>query len=470
MSKILISLTVIHTRLAKLHLTIESLLAQNYEDLEVRVHASREAFLLDQGAQEVPTEVQRLMAQDSRLQWRWVPNIGSYRKLLPVLNELVDEDQLIVTADDDTIYPATWLGTLAQYHSLFDCIVCFRGHFIVINNGTFAPYRSWMKHGVIENPSELLLPTGKDGVLYRTTYFDRRVLDYVRALELAPTADDLWFKWHTAVNNIPVYCIEPDYTKGSLVDTGEGPSLYLNFNNLGANDQAISRLHTYAQAEWGFDLAAVPTRHAMPLSTTTTSPAAQPPARASVVPPPPPVPAEPGGTLATSSFDLPADRQIAVQSAVESHVVPSPAKLATSAKVVREVKRLFRRKTRAHVSPVPSVNDAKKSKPEMFHIDCPAPPFAGSGSTEVSGWAIGASGREIKRIRAVTMSGIFPGEYGLERPDVMAAFPAGVGSLNTGFSVNLRLPLGVHQISVEISYAEDEWKKLASFEYDAREA
>lgn len=254
MKKILISLTVIHTRLSKLHLTLQSLLAQDYANFEVRVHASHESFLLDQGAQEVPEAVQALLDKDARLSWRWVPNIGSYRKLLPVLSEMIDEDQIIVTADDDTLYPPGWLTSLAQYHALFNCVVSYRGHFIATDNGAFAPYRSWMTHGIIENPSELVLPTGKDGVLYHTSYFDRRVLDYVRALELAPTADDLWFKWHTAVNKVPVYCIEPDYTKGSLVETVAGPSLYLNFNDQGANDRTAARLHEYALREWGFDL------------------------------------------------------------------------------------------------------------------------------------------------------------------------------------------------------------------------
>lgn len=266
MNKILISLTVIHTRLAKLHLTLHSLLQQDYNNFEVCVHASKEPFLLDQGISDVPREVQRLISDDSRLSWRWVPNIGPYRKLLPVLNKMIDEDQLIVTADDDTIYPQGWLSTLVQYYSLFNCVISFRSHFIAISDGGFAPYRSWMTHGIVENPSELVLPTGKDGVLYHSSHFDRRVLDFVRALDLAPTADDLWFKWHTAVNNVPVYCIEPDYTKSSLVDTGEGPSLYLKFNDKGANDRTIARLHSYAQAEWGFDLAKVFTRRVATLN------------------------------------------------------------------------------------------------------------------------------------------------------------------------------------------------------------
>lgn len=253
MRKIIVSLTVIHTRLARLHLTLRSLLSQGYSDIEVRVHASKEPFLLDQGAREVPDEIGSLIAEDSRLSWRWVPNIGSYRKLLPVLVETIDEDQLIVTADDDTIYPDDWLSTLLQYYSLFNCIVSFRGHYVAFDKEGFAPYRRWMTHGIVENPSERVLPTGKDGVLYHTSFFDRRVLDYAKALQLAPTADDLWFKWHTAVNSVPVYCVEPDYTKGSMKETSDGPSLYLQFNQAGANDTAVARLHHYAKTEMEFD-------------------------------------------------------------------------------------------------------------------------------------------------------------------------------------------------------------------------
>lgn len=253
MKKILIGLTVMSSRLEKVHLTLESLLAQDYPDLEVRIHASRDPFLLDQGTDEIPEAVQLLMEKQPRLSWRWVPNIGSYRKLLPILAEEINQDQLIVTADDDTIYPANWLSTLVQYHSLFNCVICFRGHFVVFDKEYFAPYRRWMTHGIIENPSERVLPTGKDGVLYHASYFDRRVLDYRKALQLAPTADDIWFKWHTAINRVPVYCVETDYTTKSMLETSEGPSLYLNFNQAGANDKAVANLHNYAREVLNFN-------------------------------------------------------------------------------------------------------------------------------------------------------------------------------------------------------------------------
>ena len=249
MEKVIISLTAISGRLPSLHLTLASLLEQDFPDFEVRVHVSPEPFLLDDGVSEIPPECKKIIKRSGKIKWLYTRNIGSYRKLLPVLADPLINDALIVTADDDTVYPTHWLSTLVHYYQKYHCIVSYRGHHMKKSMNGFAPYRQWMTNSIDKNPSLFLLPTGKDGVLYHTSFFDRNVLNVHRAMLLASTADDLWFKWHTAVNGIPVYIVHMDYSVNTLVTTDDnGPSLYSTFNEKGGNDKAVDALESYQDA------------------------------------------------------------------------------------------------------------------------------------------------------------------------------------------------------------------------------
>ena len=254
MDKVIVSLTTISTRIEKLHLTLSSLLEQDYPNFEVRVFISRKPFLIDGGIQSLPPECHRLIRADPRLRLFYVPNIGPYRKLLPILTEASGTAALVATADDDTIYPANWLSLLCHYYRRFRCIIGFRGHQMFLENESWLNYRKWMTKGVQSNPSPLCLPTGKDGVLYNTSFFHPGVLDVQKALSYAATTDDLWFKWHTAILQVPVYLINTNFRSSSLENTNSGTSLYEQFNEKGGNDSAIDLLEKYAAKEMGTTL------------------------------------------------------------------------------------------------------------------------------------------------------------------------------------------------------------------------
>lgn len=249
-----ISLTAISLRMNTVCETLRSLLAQSYSDLCIHLHLSREPYLLDAGVPEIPTDLAALQREaGGRLKIVYCRNIGPYRKLLPYLHSYWGESRLVVTADDDTIYPPDWLECLVSSYALQRCAIAYRGHRICYNDAGFVTYRSWMKSTIEENPSKLILPTGKDGILYDTAFFPVGVLNVRDALRLAPTADDLWFRWHLARNGIPVYVINTDYTS-SFAETEYESSLYLNYNRSGNNDRAIAELDRYFSTNLQFTL------------------------------------------------------------------------------------------------------------------------------------------------------------------------------------------------------------------------
>ena len=191
-----------------------------------------------------------------RIVLRYVPNWGPYRKLLPYLFAHWGTSRLVATADDDTIYPADWLSGLVAAYGTYGCTIARRGHQMrFLPDGTPTAYRGWMHAKVEGTPGRLLLPTGKDGVLYNTAQFPLHVLDVETALALAPTMDDLWFRWTQALNGIAVHLIGTDYTLHTFEETGYDDSLYLSYNLSGGNDAAVALLEAHFRDRFGWRMA-----------------------------------------------------------------------------------------------------------------------------------------------------------------------------------------------------------------------
>jgi hypothetical protein len=253
--KVIITLTTISSRLDHVHLVIESLVAQDFpaHAYEVRLHLSKQPYLLDQGCPTLTAELQRLQRDNrGRFSVVYVENTGPYRKLLPVLNEVYDYESeefrkiLIVTADDDTAYPPYFLNRLYVHYLKYRCVIGYRGRAMRFDNGKLAPYKKWQKT-IQENSSLLNVPTGKDGVLYSPLHFNPKILDISLAQQHAPKADDLWVKVHTLLSGTPSFIINRELDQEFASVTGKVPeaSLYRSFNDKGGNDEAMNNLENY---------------------------------------------------------------------------------------------------------------------------------------------------------------------------------------------------------------------------------
>jgi hypothetical protein len=250
----------------------------------VHLHLSREPHLLDQGVE--PTHpVVVALESDPLVQVHWVPNLGSYRKIVPFLEAGgyvngsgdngrsttgPDPDDLFITVDDDTLYPPRFIEYLLHHHQRHGCIVAQRGRRMLLEaNGGFKPYITW--HDGLHEPRLGNLPTAQSGVLYRRSYFPRDLAMEV-ALALAPTQDDLWLRWLTAREGHPAVILQPNavaktkelaFPSASDKPAKEQPSLWFAFNSpeapesaIHGNDTASGVIQSYFRA-MGFDLEAI---------------------------------------------------------------------------------------------------------------------------------------------------------------------------------------------------------------------
>lgn len=275
-----IGLTSIRGREGALLRTLGSLLRQSLQGVEsaVELHLflSPDPYLLDRGFPAVPWALRRLQrpVAPGRIGFavHLVQNCGPYRKLLPLIQRLspaqLAADPLLITADDDTLYPRNWLQRLLQAERRWGCVVGFRGRQLQIDSERrILPYGQWLKNDPqLLEPSLRTVPTGKDGVCYRLSHLHASVLDLPRAIALAGHADDLWFKRCTLLMGVPSVLLHHSFEQqfpeltgrgrrvGGKVRLEEDASLFLALNKAGGNDRVMESLDSDLRREQALDL------------------------------------------------------------------------------------------------------------------------------------------------------------------------------------------------------------------------
>lgn len=184
MVDVIISLTSIPSRLSTLHLTIKSLLNQDvsFEKIVLWLHRDLE--------KDLPPALRKL--QGDRFEIRYGTTTEPHRKLVETLK--LHPDRVIVTCDDDMMYPDDWLSRLlATWELAPDEIVAHRCRRIRMEGGEIMPYSSWHSEAS-GGSSPLSLAIGWGGILYPPGCLDDRVFDRDTYMRLCPRADDLWYK------------------------------------------------------------------------------------------------------------------------------------------------------------------------------------------------------------------------------------------------------------------------------------
>jgi hypothetical protein len=199
-SKVIVSLTSYGHRLATVHLTLLSLLNQTVVPDKVILWLSEEEFK----GQKLPKILTDLQAYGLTIDY--CNDIGSYKKLIPSLTRF--PDQLIITFDDDVIYPCNHIERLLQaYNQHPEAIICHHARKMIMSDTNIQPYCQWPF--VIEGcRSNRLLPIGLGGVLYPPHSLHALVNDSELFLKLAPKADDLWFKCMALKQGTPTIIVD----------------------------------------------------------------------------------------------------------------------------------------------------------------------------------------------------------------------------------------------------------------------
>ena len=190
---VVVALTSYPPRITSTWRAVETLLRQTLKPQSIVLVLAKEEF----PDQQLPLSIR--VRQRRGLDILWVDSNGkSYDKLIPVMEK--HPHSAIITCDDDKYFPKHLVASLVDAHQTHpEAIIGARGWSMreALTGQGIRYGDNWVRARPGEVGRHLFIPGG-NGALYPPGSLSQGVKDLPRALEMCPTADDIWFWAHAA--------------------------------------------------------------------------------------------------------------------------------------------------------------------------------------------------------------------------------------------------------------------------------
>jgi hypothetical protein len=231
---VLVSMTSHARRLRTCHLAIESIARGS-------VLPGRLILWLPDGIDRrtVPRGLARL--QRRGLEIRFTTDLGPHTKYFHALGE-VSSQQCLVTADDDIVYPGSWLeGLLGARAGSPGAVWCYRARQIRRSATDLLPYQSW-PYANSPHPSLGLFFTGVGGAAYPEALVEHLTSAGMAFTLECPRADDVWVNGVAARAGIRIGIVG-GRSRSQTPVRGSQASALAETNQLGGdNDRLLAAL------------------------------------------------------------------------------------------------------------------------------------------------------------------------------------------------------------------------------------
>lgn len=225
-AEVIVTLTTHGRRIYEAFLAIESIMQGTIKPNRIILWLSN-----DIKCEKLP---QTLLNQCKRgLEVRYTKDIGPYTKLVPSLRAY--PHALLVTIDDDVIYPYDTLELLLNAHALHPSFICGNRCLDVKikKDGTLASFPTWKE---LEEKGRICKRNffeGLAGVLYPPGCFPEEVFDEAVFQSICPTADDIWFNCMALKKETDIMLANNHYVRFPLVfnDSVQDMGLWCINNN-----------------------------------------------------------------------------------------------------------------------------------------------------------------------------------------------------------------------------------------------
>lgn len=134
------------------------------------------------------------------VEYKFCNDIRSYTKLVPALREFPND--IIITLDDDIIYPRNTIQQLyAEYMQYPNAVCCLNPLRVQVVDGIPGKYETWTEFDSNRQDNVMVFPCGVEGVLYPPHTLSQEVTKEELFKNLCPLADDIWFWFCGCLNN-----------------------------------------------------------------------------------------------------------------------------------------------------------------------------------------------------------------------------------------------------------------------------
>lgn len=194
---VIASLTSFPARIEYVHLAIKSLMLQSYKPDRIILWLAEEQF----PDRILPKNLTDL--EQYGLEIKWCEDLYGHKKYYYCIQEQ-KENEVVITFDDDILYPIDCIKRLIAKHREFpDCLVCERAQAILYReDGSLENPGYWtvISDVGIHKPSYSLNPSPGGGCLIPYRAFYKDAYDPKVFCELAYKNDDLWYMFMAAQN------------------------------------------------------------------------------------------------------------------------------------------------------------------------------------------------------------------------------------------------------------------------------
>lgn len=171
-------------------------------------------------------------------------NYGPHTKYFPYILK-GDFSKWLVTADDDIIYPKTWLSDLwKNKQSSSKEILCHRAHTIAFcTDLSFRKYNEWEPCKTTKR-NVANFATGVSGVLYPPDFQSLLFKEGTQFLSKCPKADDVWLHYVSFKYGYEIRQLTKNSKHFTIIDNSQDQGLRNDNVNNNFNDNQI--LKTYS--------------------------------------------------------------------------------------------------------------------------------------------------------------------------------------------------------------------------------
>lgn len=247
--RLIVSLTSYPKRIGVVAQVLNTIYAQTRKADEIILWLAEEQFPGKEA--DLPDNLRQLIS-DKRLTVRWCDDLKGHKKYFYALQEY--QDDIVVTIDDDLLYPQDMLASLYKSYLLYpDAVSTLRAHLILVSEqNQILPYREWIHEtdACIHKPCMQLMASGGAGDLYPPGLYRKDFFDREAVLEYCLWADNLWVKAMQLVSDVPVVLVRP-FEPLRCVEEAQEETLYQINGGQNQYDTQMERIGEWLEEKFG---------------------------------------------------------------------------------------------------------------------------------------------------------------------------------------------------------------------------
>ena len=238
--QIIVSLTSYPKRFPMIEMCLKSLCLQSVKPNRIILWLGN-----DTSKKEVYSLRERYSKYGIEVRWDDEKNLRSHKKYFYAMQEFPDD--IIITADDDLIYPNDWIQSLLEsYKQNPQCISARRVHQITWRqDGSPESYLKWEGEVRVDKPAHNLMATTGAGALFPPRCFGKECFNINLFMRDAQTADDIWLKAMAIVNDRKVVWAKNKMPMPTTIDLHQENKLEKVNCEGGGNDVIFRQLCKY---------------------------------------------------------------------------------------------------------------------------------------------------------------------------------------------------------------------------------